>query len=53
MSTHNIHFQDKNVPKIHVSINTCFLELLEGFPRFYCNRYIFKITLVTIFNLNA
>ena len=52
MSTHNINFQDKNVPKIHVSINICFLELLEGF-RFYCNPYIFKISLVTIFNLNG
>ena len=31
MSTHNIHLHNKKVPKI--SLQICFLELSEEFPR--------------------
>ena len=39
MSTHNIHFHDKRgkIPKI--SLNICFLELAEEFPRINKNKF--------------
>ena len=39
MSTYNIHFLDKigKIPKI--SLNICFLELLEEFPRGVKNKF--------------
>ena len=33
MSIHNIHFQDKIGTNPKLSLNICFLELLEEFPR--------------------
>ena len=34
MSTHNIHFQDKICPENpDISLNICFVEMSEEFPR--------------------